>query len=175
MTNAPRAVVGVVVAGAAFAGFAALSQVPYADPRADSAVVRLSWRARGVLAEECRRPSEEELERLPEHMRREEVCEGRLSPFLLTLRVDGNLMVEDTVHGSGAREDRPIYVFREIEVEVGARRVDVRFDRLDGRAENVDEPAPFPARLERSFDLDLEAGQVALITYDEDARALVRR
>jgi hypothetical protein len=55
----------------------------------------LRWRM-----QECRRLSPEELEALPVHMRRPEVCAGRVAPYRLQVLL-GGAMVTDTVIGAG--------------------------------------------------------------------------
>jgi hypothetical protein len=173
---------------------AALSQRPYTPPAAADAMLRLSWRVPGERVQECRRLSEEERERLPAHMRRDEVCEGRLLPSVLVVEVDGRTVVHDTVRGSGARGDRPLSVFRELALPPGAHAVRVRFERAeradgddhdDGdehedRRQHEDRLDPgtrrhTPARLSLDGRLEISAGEVALVTYDPDRRALVVR
>jgi hypothetical protein len=176
----PRTVAGLVLAALALAATAALSQAKYGQ--ASVAVLRLSWRAQGERVEECRHPTAEELARLPQHMRQSEICEGRVTPFVLRLAVNGETLATDTVHAAGAREDRPIYVFRETALEPGEYEVDLTFERLGGMATAADGPPaaeagrqPFPASLGFRSRIHLDAGEIALITYDEDSRTLVRR
>ncbi len=178
----PRLLAGVLVALAGTAALAGLSRVPYAPVRADHAVLRLSWRVRGMSVETCRRLSAEEIAALPAHMRREEVCEGRVLPYRLVVAVDGDTVAVDTVHAAGARSDRPLYVFREVALPPGRHWIAVGFDR-DPEAEadrRVQErgggragPVP-PPSLGYRDSLTLGAGEVALITYDAERRELVR-
>ncbi|NIR39672.1 MAG: hypothetical protein GWO22_28105, partial [Actinobacteria bacterium] len=70
----------------AVAGIVGLSRMPTPVAGVDGALLRLSWRLRGVSIEECRTLSREELEALPAHMRRTEECTGRTVGYLL--RVD---------------------------------------------------------------------------------------
>lgn len=175
-----RAAAAALLAGAVTLGVAALSRVPYAPPGGDDAVLRLSWRTRGERVRECRRLTAQELAALPVHMRREEVCEGRVLPYVLRVEVDGRAVVHDTVRAAGAREDRPLYVYRELRVPPGPLRLSVRFTREDApagapRAAGELRRAASPARLELSEALHLRPGEVALVTYDADRRALVAR
>lgn len=213
MTAALRIALAGVVAGVALATLTALSRTPYREPGADDAVLRLSWRVRGIRVRECRTLTPEELDALPPHMRRPEVCEGRIAPYRLRVRVDGRVLTDTLVHAAGAREDRPLYVFREFRVVPGVHRVDLLFVREAGQGEGEgegegggeegergDEAAGrdedrgrehrerrdrdderrgrnggSPARLELEADVSLEPGDVALITYDPQRRALVLR
>jgi len=198
-----RVALAVIVTGIGLAALAALSAVPYREPGAGDAVLRLSWRVRGIRVQECRTLTPEQLEKLPPHMRRPEVCEGRIAPYRLHVRVDGRVLQDTLVHAAGAREDRPVYVFREFRVAPGVHRVALLFVREGGRGkgrgegkgggeegERQDEPptrdeahggerrernGESPARLELEADVSLEAGDVALITYDPQQRALVLR
>jgi hypothetical protein len=159
----------VVVVVSALA-LAALSVLPYTPPAAEEGLLRLSWRARGERVQECRRVSDEEQAGLPAHMRREEVCEGRLLPAHLLVEVDGRVVVDDTVRARGARGDRPLYVFHEIALPPGRHPVRIRFER-----EERQEGGATPALLELTQTLALAAGEVALVTYDTDLAALVVR
>jgi hypothetical protein len=170
MSRPLRAALALLVAAVSAVGVAALSQLAYTPPAADEAMLRLSWRARGERVEECRRLSAEEQAKLPAHMRREEVCEGRLLPSHLWVEVDGRVLVDDSVRASGARGDRPLYVFREIPLPPGEHTLRVRFSRA-GRGEE----GAVPAALELAESLTLAAGEVALVTYDADLRTLVAR
>jgi hypothetical protein len=120
---------------AATLGIRGLSHVPFVGERDPRAVVRLSWRVLGQQIQECRRLSPEELQQLPAHMRREEACEGRVAPYQLDVLVDGVLADSGLIRASGARQDRPIYVFREISVDPGEHRLEISFvsERPAGR------------------------------------------
>lgn len=188
-----RAAAGLLLALGAAIGMAALSRAPYAETSGEGAMLRLSWRARGERVQECRKLSASEIEALPPHMRRSEVCEGRVLPYVLTVRIDGGELVHDTIHGAGARQDRPLYVFREIPLPAGAHHVSVAFvrerrsddggkDDDDGeekshhrRADYGDEHDALatPPRLLLDVTTHLEPGAVGLVTYDPDRRALL--
>ena len=157
-----------------------LSFTPYTAERDIGAIVRLAWRTRGEQVRDCRRRSPEELQRLPVHMRQEEVCEGRVLPYRLVVALDSVPLVDRLVHGAGAREDRPLYVFQDLIVEPGPHRISVRFtletpsvqpgsdqDRGDAAL-----PAP-PPRLALDTTLTLGARRVLLVTYDEERERLV--
>jgi hypothetical protein len=165
-----RAAVGVAV----LAVLGGLSRVPYDATGDDRAMIRLSWRTPGERVSECRRPTPEELERLPVHMRREEVCEGRILPYRLRLFLDGAPVIDDTVHAPGLRQDRPLAVSREVLVPAGAYRVRVEWEGIGGSPEEQ-----VAVRDQRTLSLEetvrLGDRQIALVTYDPDARRLVVR
>lgn len=146
---------------------AALSQVPYGMESRERALLRLSWRTVGERVEACRALTPEEEDRLPRHMRPPEICEGRIAPYALTVVVDGDTVARDTIHGAGAREDRPIYVFRELELAPGAQAVEVRFRSL---AEASARPP-----LEFAGWFEVAPREVVLLTYNPAERRLVLR
>ena len=136
--GAVRPVLGGVVAVLAALALAALSQVPYTATGGE-AELRLAWRARVPRVEECRRLTPEEQAALPAHMRREEVCEGRVASYLLRVAVDGRTVRLDTVAGAGARGDRPLYVSEAIRLRPGAHDVAIAFTRLGVEASEGEE------------------------------------
>lgn len=164
-----RTVVRVVVSGLVLALVGAGTRVPFRTD-GEEARLRLSWRVRGIRIEDCRRLSAEELERLPVHMRREEVCEGRIAPYRLRVSVDGIEVENARVVPSGAREDRPLYVFREYPLTPGTREVEVSF-ALDATAA-ADSAA---GALTWRGAVNAAAGDVLLITHDAVSDALVLR
>lgn len=141
------------------------SQLPYAPDSRQSALLRLSWRAVGERVEECRRPGPEELAALPRHMRRAEICEGRLAPFRLSVALDGEPVYVGLIHASGAREDRPTYVYRQFDVEPGTHRLSVEFATDHEGSERV------PLRLDTQ--VTLAPRQVLLITHDAQSDRLI--
>lgn len=154
---------------------AALSHVPYAAHRGEGAQLRLAWRYRSERIEACRRLTAEELERLPGHMRRAEVCEGGIRPYFLEVVIDGRRAALDTARASGAHADRPLYVFREFSLAPGRHRIAVAFTpdtSVRGRSVRVAAPA---ARFEIEEEMVLGPREVALLSYDEELGRLVLR
>jgi hypothetical protein len=164
---------GLFSATAAMALTGALSAVPWTPATAGKAMLRLSWRAAGVVVEECRAPTEEENARLPAHMRLPEICDGRSLPFLLEATVDGAVVLHDTIATAGVSGDRPLYVLDRLEVTPGAHDVTVTFDALPTG------PAPqtsgFPLHLRLATRVAVAPGRTVLITYDPATRSLVTR
>lgn len=191
MNRLARLASGALVAAAATVGVATLSRLPV-PMGADEAFVRLTWRFRGEVTETCRRLSQEELERLPAHMRKEEVCERRFEPYRLRVRLDGRALGDEVITAAGARADRPLYVHREFAIAPGSHRLEVSFAparpsgessparqageesrAVQGRAGEGTGDATGELRLDRR--LELNRGDVALVTYDTRLEALVVR
>jgi hypothetical protein len=101
-------------------------------------------------------------------MRRKEICEGRLAPFRLVVEVDGEELIDTSIRASGARQDRPTYVYHEFRLPPGRR--DVRVDFRVDRPEDSD-PDRF-APLVFDDTLDLAPRTIALVTHREGDSAL---
>jgi len=157
-----------------------LTRVPYPVGDRELSAVRLTWRMAGQAIDDCRTLSEEELEELPAHMRQAEVCETYVPPYHLRVQVDGEMIEDILVLAGGAHEDRPIYVYSELRVAPGPHELSVVFeqemqsDDAQQQAAATDDP-PAGDRLELHETVDLVPGQVALVTFDREARALVLR
>lgn len=174
------------------------SLIPWRDRSADAAHVRLSWSARPERVEHCRRLRDDELAQLPAHMRLRVQCDGVLARYLLAVRVDDTVVASDTLRGGGLRHDRPIHVYREVTVPPGPRRIRIDVTRLDSAlttggdsptatesdtllgsraSREADERSrrakeAMPARLAVDTSLQLLAGNVVLVIYDEPNRRL---
>ena len=171
MTPLRKGVAGIVAVGLTVAT-AALSRVPLSFSADDQGQLRLSWRVEGVTAEACRTLPEEELARLPAHMRNPKACIGVIASYHLQVTVDGATAVQDTIRPPGARGDRPITVLRELPLAPGRHRVSVRFDAL------LPEGVPAPegvTSMAWEGAVDVGRGDVVLLTLDDRARNLVRQ
>ncbi len=135
MTPLNRAM-GLTTALLVTAGIAWASAVRIPSSQA-VAVLRLAWTARPERIEDCRPQTDEELAKLPAHMRQSVVCEGTTATYRLEVRRDGTVITDQIVRGGGLRHDRPLYVFRDISLPPGDAAIVVRFVRVDsagGRA-----------------------------------------
>jgi hypothetical protein len=143
----------------------------------DQAILRLAWSARPERIERCRQQSEAELARLPAHMRQPVVCEGASAQYRLTVRDDGRLVAERVVHGGGLRQDRRLYIFQEVPLNPGDRRIEVRFERLDSESADTGNPQSggetIPAHLAFDQRVRVSPREVVLVTYSPERQALV--
>ncbi|MCC7008460.1 MAG: hypothetical protein IT184_06555 [Acidobacteria bacterium] len=182
-------VIGLAGGMIAAAGIAVLSQVPLPQSGGQEAVLRLTWRARPERIEECHEQSPDALKALPPHMRQPVICEGANASYQLEVLRDSTVLLTAPVHPGGLRRDRPLYVFHEIHVPAGPADITVRFTRIGGdtagapdanatsagrdasrRHEELIEAVP--AALTYNARLDFSPGQVRLISYDPERRAL---
>jgi len=175
MSAVATRVLGGVLAAATLLALAALSSIPYAPESGRQAMLRLSWRARVARVRECREPTQEELRGLPAHMQRNEICEGRVSPYLLQVSIDDQFIARDTVRPAGARHDRPLYVFREIPLTPGDHRVRVRFERLAKVSPEAQPEGTLPPTMRLDVSARAAPGDVILVTYDSDGDSLALR
>jgi hypothetical protein len=150
-------------------GIGWLTRVPTSAAGPDDALVRLSWRLRGVRVEECRARTPEELEALAPHMRTPEVCVGENAAYALEVELDGREVARDTVRPAGVRVDRPVYVVLDLPVAPGRHRVEVGFEAL---LPEGFEAGGEVAELELEQEIDVGPAEIALITLDETGRRL---
>ena len=148
---------GIVFAAAAAATLAWASSVPMTTHGSADAVLRLAWSARPERIERCRRQTDEELAKVPRHMRQELVCEGASAQYRLVVRREGTVIADRVVRGGGLRQDRRLYVFQEFPLSPGEARVDVRFERVEPEGREGRSASPDHAR-ERDDDEEEEGG-----------------
>lgn len=167
-----RRAAAVLLAVALTAGVAWLSRAPTEFGSGANAVIRLSWRVAGVPVEACRTRTEEELAALPVHMRSPRECSRALAPFALDVALDGRAVVRDTVFPKGARADRPVYVYRDLPVSPGRAALSVQFEAVLGHG--VQPGDSTATRYAWDGELDLDAGDVALLTASGPGRLTLR-
>jgi hypothetical protein len=168
-----------ILAAAVTVAVGAASRVPYRAAGDSDSVLRLTWRVRGERVDECRHLTKEEQAALPAHMRREEICEGRIAPYRLSVDVDGRSFENSVFRPAGARQDRPIYVYREIRLAPGPHHLVIAFTREGPplrHAEGIHERPETTAEEERerggpsqlllNTRLSLGPGEVVLVMYE---------
>ncbi len=129
MTRAAR-VVGVLLAIGATVALTYASSAPL-SPYRRQAVLRLAWTARPERIEDCRQQSDQELAKLPAHMRQSVACEGTSASYRLEVRWNERVILQQTVRGGGLRHDRPLYLFRNIDLPPGDAAIRVVFQRVE--------------------------------------------
>lgn len=131
MKNALRVLAAAALAAAVLLALAWGSIAPLKVARGDGAILRISLGARPERIEVCRRQTDEELARLAPQMRQSVVCEGTTARYRLEVRRNGELLHSQTVRGGGLRNDRPLYVSRDLPVPAGPAVFTVRLARID--------------------------------------------
>lgn len=99
------------------------SRVGYGGPPQHGAELVVSFKHPGRTGEHCRKLSEEEKQKMPPHMRREEICERGRAPVRLKVEVDGAVRVSSTTRPEGLRSDGPSIGVETIALPPGEHRV----------------------------------------------------
>ncbi|MCR4339031.1 MAG: hypothetical protein NUW01_03990 [Gemmatimonadaceae bacterium] len=131
MKTALRVLAAATLSAAVLLATAWGSIAPLKVARGDDAIVRISLGARPERIEVCRRQTDEELARLAPQMRQSVVCEGTTARYRLEVRRNGELLHSQVVRGGGLRNDRPLYVSRDLPVPPGPAVFAVRLARID--------------------------------------------
>jgi hypothetical protein len=158
-----RFAIGGALTLAAATCLALFADLPLRLDSATHGVFLLDWRIRGEETGPCLRTAEEASERVPLHMRDPGRCLGSLPPYRLRLWIDGEPRIDERVEGGGLRGDRPLTVYRELELEPGARALQAEFRREDG------EEAVLLALEE---EVEVQAGRVLLLVRRQDTGEL---
>ena len=190
MTPRIRVLLGGLLAVGTTALLAGLSRAPQRTSGTETGALRLAWRAQPERIEVCRPVPEAELANLPRHMRQTVLCDGRSAEYRLTVVSDGVLLADDTVHGGGARRDRPMYLYREYTLEPGPHDLTIRLERIgeagpvaaaDSAPATESQPrtatrlVALPAALQLARRVLIPPRGVVLVTYDQDRQELVVR
>ncbi|MEX1186788.1 MAG: hypothetical protein WEA80_09385 [Gemmatimonadaceae bacterium] len=131
MKSALRFLAAATLSAAVLLATAWGSIAPLKVARGDDAIMRISLGARPERIEICRRQTDEELARLAPQMRQSVVCEGTTARYRLEVRRNGALLHSQVVRGGGLRNDRPLYVSRDLPVPPGPAAFAVRLSRID--------------------------------------------
>jgi hypothetical protein len=168
---------GLVVTLALMGALVWASSAPITAHGSHDAVLRVAWSARPERIEKCRERTEEELAKLPQHMRQRLLCEGVSAQYRLTVLYNGTLVSEQLLHGGGLRQDRRLYVFNEVRLTAGDALLEVRFD-LQGDQTPAAEKSKtrgetVPPHLSLEQRVRVRPREVILVTYSPERRALV--
>lgn len=131
MKTALRVLAAATLSAAVLLATAWGSIAPLKVARGDGAILRISLGARPERIEVCRRQTDEELARLAPQMRQSVVCDGTTARYRLEVRRNGELLHSQVVRGGGLRNDRPLYVSRDLPVPPGPAVIAVWLARID--------------------------------------------
>jgi hypothetical protein len=130
------------------------------------AMVSVSFSHAGQRIRECRKLSQEELNKLPPNMRKPDDCpRGRL-PLHVVLRSDDRTIYEATIPPTGLWDDGESGVYRRLPMDAGRQRLFISM--IDSnRAEGFD------YSLEQ--EVDLAPGQHMVINFDNAQQNFIFR
>jgi len=155
----------IVFAMALVAGIGRLAHLPLGSPRLDSAL-RLALRTPRAQLEVCTERSEEELAKLPIHMRQQRDCVVTAVAYRLRVAIDGGPRLDRELTHHGIRGNRPLVIDELLAVEPGARPVTVDFEPIvpAGREAEAGELPTY--HLEGT--VDFAAGRISIAALVDD-------
>jgi len=102
------------------------TQPAYTHLGPDEALIKLSFSHAGAHIRECRKLTQEELNRLPPNMRRPMDCPRERLPLLIELELDGKMLYRDTLPPSGLSGDGASTAYRKFSVPTGSHHLVAR-------------------------------------------------
>lgn len=128
----------------------------------DQAYFRVVFRFRPPLISHCRKLSLQEQEKLPVHMRQQEICERSFLPYRLRVSLGGRVVLEKPLVARGIHHDRPIGVDELFPLPPGTYPVEVLLFPQEEEKDGI--------TLEYRQELVLQPRTVVLLTLEEDRR-----
>jgi hypothetical protein len=139
--------------------FAALTGVVsdrgYASPDVDHSELVVSFSHPGSSEENCRTLSEAELAEIPQHMRKPVQCDRARSAVRLAVRIDGALVVSESIPPAGIWGDGNSVALERIPVDEGSHVVQIAIG-------DTSDPDEWTHRDERALDFTLEDRRVVV-------------
>ncbi len=139
---------------------------PYEIVNADRAIVSLVFAHAGERVGECRRLSQEELNKLPPNMRKPADCPRERHPVRIELRSSGDVLYSETLLPSGIWADGKASIYQRIEVQSGVHELFIGMNDSGG-SDDFD--------YSTSEAIDLLPGRNLVIQFDEEARQFLIR
>lgn len=100
----------------------------------EEALIKLSFSHAGAHAQECRKLTQEELNRLPPNMRRSTECPRERVALLVELELDGKILYRDRLPPSGLSGDGASTAYQKFPVRAGTHQLVARL--RDSRRED---------------------------------------
>lgn len=124
-----------------------------------NALIKLSFSHAGQHREECRRLSQEELEKLAPNMRMPVSCNRERLPLLVEITLDGEVIYRDSLPPAGLAKDGESSVYKRFSVSPGTHTVTARL-RDSHRNEGFDYEQTGTVTLspQQNFVIDFNAG-----------------
>lgn len=139
--------------------------------------IRLYWRIAGQKNEICREYTQEELEKLAVHMRKKQVCEQKLLSYHLIFKANQKTLLDQKIHPTGLKHDRPLVVFESLALPPGHYQLDLSFIPLSDQPlymqRHMTEDAILPKSYRFFYDVDLAEGRILLLTLNSDQTKII--
>jgi hypothetical protein len=131
----------------------------YQHLASDQALLKLSFNHQGKPVSDCRRPSAEELAKLPPNMRAPLICPRERSPITVELDVDGTPVLRHVARPSGLSRDGASAVYHRMQLPAGTHHLAVRL-KDDVRASGFG--------FTREATVTLKPAQILVIDFDPE-------
>lgn len=154
-------------------GLCVFSAFPWRGSDPGAAEVRLAFKHVATFEEAGTALSPEELARLPRHMRptsAERARTGRRVDTLLTVSVDGRVLLDRRYRPGGLRHDGPSFGYEELPLAPGRHLLEVSL--ADQQPEGA--PAATARQWQLREELEVTPGRALLVEFSEDKGLSVR-
>jgi len=131
----------------------------------DRAIISMVFSHAGQRIGECRKLSQDELNKLPPNMRKPADCPRERHPLRIELRGGDTALYRATLFPSGIWSDGKASVYRRVEVQAGAHELFVGMN--DSGTEDFDYSS--------SVSVNLEPGRNLVIQFDEEIQQFLIR
>ncbi len=131
---------------------------------ADQAVISLTFSQSGELLQECRKLTQEELDKLPANMRKPEECERERRPVKVVFKLDDQILYEESLAPTGIWNDGAVTVYKRIKVPHGRHQLFIGM-----RNSNIEQGYDYQYQSE----LELASGQHLLVEFDDLSKSFV--
>jgi ferredoxin/coenzyme F420-reducing hydrogenase delta subunit len=131
---------------------------PYQLLNPGQAMIALSFSHAGQRLHECHTLTQDELDKLPPNMRALTDCPRERHPVQVELRVDGEVVYQDSLLPSGLWDDGESSIYQRVTVSAGKHRVFIGM-RDSGRTEGFD--------IQQEVQMDLSERQNLLVELDD--------
>lgn len=139
---------------------------PYQLVDDDRAIVSLVFSHAGNRVSECRRMSQEEMNKLPPNMRKPDDCPRERHPVRVELRSGTEVLYSETILPSGIWADGKASIYQRIEVQSGAHEIFFGMNDSGG-------DSGFDFETRETF--NLPAGRNLVVQFDEQTQQILIR
>lgn len=101
---------------------------PYVRLTPEESMITLALSHAGKPVRECRRMSQEEMNKLPPNMRVLEDCPRERSPIKIEVLMDDTAVIDEIVDPPGLYKDQGVDVYHSVKVPKGEHRLEIRMN-----------------------------------------------
>ncbi len=112
------------------------SDLYYKTPYDGEPHLIVSFKHPGQIAESCRELTTKELEKLPVHMRKNQICERKRSLVSMKIQIDNQTVLEKSYKPSGVWEDGTSIAIEEFRISPGIHKIQIFIKDTSGEVWN---------------------------------------